>query len=294
MTQPDRSMDPYGLGLYQRVFRRSKGFPVQDPVADSSGLELADSTIEVPSPYWNPNGPPRATPTANPAINFHSPFETQANNLPPSPADATTARIPPPVSPASPQSPKVAIYNAQGGLIPPCRLDDANNAPPRSFDDIRRASTSQNNLSSNENDLHLGINVVVDDAYSEASSRFRVKRSQYAASRSWRKAPGGYGSDSDKENKGAKDGEDEAYDTDLDSQVSQGGVRRPREHARKMWKWKSLAANRYEHMLLECIVNIGTSSVPKFSCIWRLTISIQIAFRQITKTCLSILPLPKS
>ncbi|KAI0383904.1 P-loop containing nucleoside triphosphate hydrolase protein [Hypomontagnella monticulosa] len=215
---------PDSLGPYRRVFLRSKGLAVLDPVPNGSGPEPADSPAEVKLP------PPKST----------------------------TTRTPPSASPAFPQSPEIIICDAQGRLIPRYRLDD--NVPPRSFDDIRRASTSQNNDNGNENDQHLGVNVVVDDAYSEASSRFRAKRSQYAASRSWRKAPGGYGSDSDKEGKGAKDGEDEAYDTDLDSQASQGGVRRPREHARKMWKWKSLVANRYEHMLLECIVNID--SIP--------------------------------
>lgn len=294
MTRSDRPANSHGLRLYQRVYLRSKGLAVPDPVANDSSLEPEDSTTEVPSPHQNPDEPPGATATANPTSNFHSPFRTQIDDLPPSTAAATTARTPPPASPASPQSPQVAIYDDQGGLIPPCRLDDANNAPPRSFDDIRRASTSQNNENGNENDLHLGINVVVDDAYSEASSRFKAKRSQYAASRSWRKTPGGYGSDSDKEDKGAKGGEDEAYDTDLDSQASQGGARRPREHARKMWKWKSLVANRYEHMLLECIVNIGGLSTLKLSCTWRLTKSIQIPFRQITKICLLILLLPKN
>ncbi|SPO02596.1 uncharacterized protein DNG_05269 [Cephalotrichum gorgonifer] len=262
MTRPDRTVDAYALALYQRVFLRSKGLSVPDPVASDSGIKPVDAMIEVPGPYWSPNDPPRPVPTPSPIPDSHTPPETQANNRHQPPADATTAQTPPPASPISPQSPKVVIYDAEGGLAPPCRLDEANNRPPRSFDDIRRASTSQNNVDDGENDLHLGINVIVDDAYSEASSRFRAKRSQYAASRSWRNTRGGYGSDSDKEDKGAKDGEDEAYDTDLDSQASEGGIRRPREHARKMWKWKSLVANRYEHMLLECIVNIGTSSAP--------------------------------
>ncbi|KFA78367.1 hypothetical protein S40288_09969 [Stachybotrys chartarum IBT 40288] len=253
MTKPNTN-DPSGLGPYLRAFLRAQGISVQDPVTNDRGPKAAESTAEVSSPD-EPSASKYPTPS------FHPPFESQAHNLPTLPADAKSAQTPDPGSPTSPMTPEVVIYDAQGGLIPPRRRDADENVPPRSFDDIRRASTSMNNR--NEDDQHLGINVVVDDAYSEASSRFRSKRSQYATSRSWRKAPGGYGSDSDKGEKGAKDGEDEAYDSDLDSQASQGGIRRPREHARKMWKWKSLVANRYEHMLLECIVNID-SIPPKY------------------------------
>jgi len=281
MTRPD------GLERYRRVFQRSRGINVPDPVTNDGGPEPDDSTTNVPGPQWGPNEPPGTTPTPNPPFIFRSPFEHQAHNPPPSPsptpADALTAAQAPP--------PQFLYYDAQGGLTTPRPVDETKNAPPRSFDDIRRASTSQNNEDANKDDQHLGIHQMVDDAYSEASLRFKAKRSQYAASRSWRKAGGAYGSDSDRDDKGAKDGEDEAYDTDLDSQASQGGVRRPREHTRKMWKWKSLVANRYEHMLLECIVNIGTWFPIKLrSWTWRLTISIKTGFLRTTKTCLSILP----
>lgn len=247
MTQAHTPDDPQGLGPYLRVYMRSKGVSVPDPEVDNNGAVPAESTTQVPRQ--------KPTPTPNPTPNFHSPFESHVPS-----ADATAT-----------QGPQLIVHDAQGGLISPCRLDNVHNAPPRSFDDIRRASTWRNNDNDNDNDnenkndMHLGINVLVDDAYSEASSRFRAKRSQFASSRSWRKAPGGFGSDSDEEKKGVKDGEGEAWDTDLDSQASQGGVRRPREHARKMWKWKALVANRYEYMFLECIVNIGTSLVTKQS-----------------------------
>lgn len=252
MTRPDR---PGGLKAYQRVFLRSKGLFVPDPDPhgaptpapdESGGPEPAVDPLTVLTPP-----PGLGTPPTTPG----PPFTGDAANL-----------SPPTFSLTPPEPPTLVIGDYDGetrGLIPPYRREDANNRPPRTFDDIRRASTSQNRGDvDDENDQHLGINIAVDDAYSEASSRFRAKRSQYAASRSWRRGRGGGGgdgSDSDKSDKVANDGEDEAYDTDLDSQASQGGIRKPREHARKLWKWKSLVANRYEHMLLECIVNIGTS-----------------------------------
>lgn len=272
MTRPDR---PGGLEAYRRVFSRSKGLSVPDPdpdpdpnpnpgpVPDSSGPELAGAMTKDPSPYSN--GPLRTTtPTTNLPPTFPSPFNTRAEDAPRSPGD-TAHLVPSTSSLEPPQVPGLVVsdYDSRGdwNLQYPYRRDQVDNAPPRTFDDIRRASTSQNRDigDDQDQDQHLGINVPADDAYSEASSRFRAKRSQYATSRSWRKDRGGYGSDSDKEDKGGvQDAEDEAYDTDLDSLASQGGIRKPREHARKLWKWKSLVANRYEHMLLECIVNIGT------------------------------------
>ncbi|KAK3298921.1 P-loop containing nucleoside triphosphate hydrolase protein [Chaetomium fimeti] len=246
------------LEPYRRVFLRSRGISVPDPVANGSGPEPVDSTTAVPallSPNWSPNPgrnePPGPIPTPNPTFSFCSTSENQEHNSAPPPADATTAQTSPP---------EFLYYDPEGDKTTLHPLDQTHHAVPRSFDDIRRASTSQNNVDGNNDNSHLDVNVNADDAFSVATSRFKAKRSQYAASRSWRKAPGGYGSDSDNENKGGKDGEDEAYDTDLDSQASQIGVRRPREHARKMWKWKSLVANRYEHMFLECIVNID--SIP--------------------------------
>ncbi|KAK0613659.1 P-loop containing nucleoside triphosphate hydrolase protein [Immersiella caudata] len=241
---------PDGLERYRRVFLRSRGVAVsEDPVANGSGAALDHSTPK--GPGLQPPGPTSLTP--DPQSVFGPSFEAPRNPAPspaPRQADApNTAQAP---------VPQFLFHDAQGDLATPRPVDETKNAPPRTFEDIRRASTSQNNEDANKDELHLGIQVNVDDAYSEASLRFKAKRSQYAASRSWRRGGGAYGSDSDKDNKGARDDEGEAYDTDLDSQASQGGVRRPREHARKMWKWKALVANRYEHMLLECIVNIDT------------------------------------
>jgi len=126
-------------------------------------------------------------------------------------------------------------------------------AEPRSFDDIRRNSTSQNNL------LNVKESIRLTDDWSEAEVSYANSRSMRGPP-SWRSKRGdgdGDGGDSSDGVKPAMDPNDEFYDSDLVTEAS-GEVRIVRVHAKKMRKWRASATGRFETMLLECIVNTGT------------------------------------
>ncbi|KAK4158466.1 putative mitochondrial AAA [Chaetomidium leptoderma] len=155
-----------------------------------------------------------------------------------------------------PGVPKILVLDENSELITPVRLGESLE-PPKSFAEIDRRRASQND------DLEVEIANLVDDAYSEAEQSFMETQSRRGRP-SWYRKRAGYESDSEKGDKGPKpDPNDETYDSDLDSETSRDreGVRRAtREHAKKMRVFRSLATNRFENMLLECIVN--TDSIP--------------------------------
>ncbi|KAK5655530.1 hypothetical protein OQA88_5461 [Cercophora sp. LCS_1] len=157
-----------------------------------------------------------------------------------------------PRTPVGGPVPRIQVFGENSELIPTIRAQD-NLAPPRSFNDISKNSTSQNN------EHQLEIANLADDAYSEAEQSFVENQSRRGRPSWFRRRPG-YDSDSEKSEKvGAKaDPDDEAYDSDLVSEADAAGTRQvAREHAKKMRKWSALATNRFENMLLECIVNTG-------------------------------------
>ncbi|RSM05283.1 hypothetical protein CDV31_009681 [Fusarium ambrosium] len=219
MTNADDLGDHHDLAAYKRAYYRSKGLNILNELGETKTLDPPpDEAVDLDVKHGG------VTDDASSQNGLHRTEEE------------TT------------QLPKITVHDTKGNLTVPTHLG-RDTAPPKSFSEIGESSTSQNNEQNQAKEIEI------DDVHSMASSRFQAWQSQYG-SPSWARNQG-HGSDSDKDDKVAAGGaDDEPWDSDLDSQASKKGDRPPREHARKMWKWRSLAANRFEHMLLECIVNI--------------------------------------
>ncbi|KAI5922570.1 P-loop containing nucleoside triphosphate hydrolase protein [Camillea tinctor] len=110
-----------------------------------------------------------------------------------------------------------------------------------------------NILSVDEND---GSESEDGDPYLVAERRVMAQGYPHPAWTS-KKNSRGLGEDSDASDSelASYNSSDDIYDSDLESEVSFTCYAR-REHQKKMRKWRSLATNKHEHMLLDCIVNI--------------------------------------
>ena len=246
MTLTRAGEDDHGLSAYQRAFARAQrrlgSFEIahefaetETPVNRKSEQPNEDPFADVdpgPPPTWKPNND-----------NFLKP--TQTNQAEP---HTSGARISQPFGNHS--EVEVRVVNENGEPIPPWRTGQ-DMATPKSFGDIGKNSTSQNNL------LNVKENLRLADDWSEAEVSFANNKSRRGPP-SWLPKRRGYGDggDSSDDDKPAHDPNDEAYDSDLVTEAS-GEVRVVREHAKKMRKWRALASGRFETMLLECIVNIG-------------------------------------
>ncbi|KAK3345923.1 P-loop containing nucleoside triphosphate hydrolase protein [Lasiosphaeria hispida] len=243
MTLTRLGDDDHGFAAYRRAFLKSqKGLDVAEeeqvpPPSDN----LRDGDSNQNHPARDPFGDSGLEPPAAAGPGSGSRDNSRPNTR---------------IQVVVPPVPKIQVFGEHSELIPTIRAQD-DHAPPRSFDEIGRNSTSQNN------EHQLEIANLADDAYSEAEQSFVEKQSRRGRPSWFRKRPG-YDSDSDKSEKvGAKgDPDDEAYDSDLVSELeAPGGTRHvAREHTKKMRKWSALATNRFENMLLECIVN--TDKIP--------------------------------
>ncbi|GAP90245.1 putative mitochondrial AAA [Rosellinia necatrix] len=245
MTLTRAGEDDHGLSAYARAFARAQKRlgslePEHEfPETDAPVNGIPDQPNEDPFADSHPEHPPTGKPNND---NFLKPPQT--NEARPHGANE---RIPKPFENHS--EVKVRVVNENGEPIPPWRAGQDMTAP-KSFDDIRRNSTSQNNL------LNVKESIRLADDWSEAEVSFENNKS-WRGPPSWlpKRRGNGDGGDSSDDDKPAKDPNDEAYDSDLVTEAS-GEVRVVRVHDKKMRKWRALASGRFENMLLECIVNI--------------------------------------
>lgn len=228
LSRPGHGDDDHGFATYRQAFLKSQ-----------KGLALANETHVPPQPD-------------DAAVKDSMKDSAGSNGREPPAAEESRNDGLAPRTPIGGPVPRIQVFGENSELIPTIRAQD-DLAPPRSFNDISKNSTSQNN------EHQLEIENLADDAYSEAEQSFVENQSRRGRPSWFRRRPG-YDSDSEKSEKagGKADPDDEAYDSDLVSEPDGGGTKQvAREHAKKMRKWSALATNRFENMLLECIVNTG-------------------------------------
>jgi hypothetical protein len=240
MTLTQAGEDDHGLSAYQRAFARAqRRLGSIEPEYDEF-VEMdvpvngnPDQPNENPFADVDPGRPPTWKPDND---NFLKPTQTNQAGPHSSQPFGNHSKV------------EVRVVNENGEPILPWRTGQ-DMAAPKSFDDIRKNSTSQNNL------LNVKENLRLADDWSEAEVSFENNKGRRGPP-SWLPKRRGDGGDSSDDDKPAHDPNDEAYDSDLVTEAS-GEIRIVREHAKKMRKWRALATGRFENMLLECIVNIG-------------------------------------